>query len=237
MARGRMLDKEVSESNSFADLKDSNSQLLCVLLTPWWDDHGKMIGDEAWIKGNIVRKLPQFTLKEVSRCLKNIHNHLNVHWWTEENSQNKWLYWEKFDKFQTISDEKKGKDRLPSPKIPKNPLGKVGEGSPQDLSKDEVEDEGEVEMGKVGDFFSYYLLKTKKNFKLTRGVRSLIKRRIEEGYTLEQLKQAVDNFIQDDWVDRNKHLDIIYCIGRQKGKPDALEKWLNYKPKPQFIKP
>jgi len=139
MARGRILDKDISESDSFARLKDSNSQLLCALLTSWWDDHGKMIGDEAWIKGNIVRKLPQYTLKEVARCLQNINNNLNVQWWTDPNTKNKWLYWEKFDKFQTISDEKKTKDKLPSPKIPKNPQENSGGHPQQDkISKDKI---------------------------------------------------------------------------------------------------
>jgi len=86
----------------------------------------------------------------------------------------------------------------------------------------------------IKDFFGYFLLKTKKEFKLTEANQELIGRRLKEGYTIEQLKKAVDNFIQDDWPERTKHLDLIYCIGKQKGKPDALEKWLNYKPQ---IKP
>jgi uncharacterized phage protein (TIGR02220 family) len=89
----------------------------------------------------------------------------------------------------------------------------------------------------TSDFFSYYCLKTKKAFKLTQSARDLINSRLKEGYTVEQLKTAVDNFVKDDWVDRSKHLDLIYCIGKQKGKPDNLEKWLNYKPTPKFVKP
>jgi len=76
-------------------------------------------------------------------------------------------------------------------------------------------------------FWEYFILKTKKNFKLTRDKQELIEKRLREGYTLEQLKQAVDNFVQDTWESRAEHLDLIYCIGKQKGKPDNLEKWLN----------
>jgi len=79
----------------------------------------------------------------------------------------------------------------------------------------------------INDFFDYYLLKTKCKFKLTADKKLLISKRLSDGYTLEQLKTAVDNFILDDWEGRSKHLDIIYCIGKQKGKPDALEKWIN----------
>jgi len=224
-----MLRKEICESNSFASLKDSNSQLLCILLTSWWDDHGKMIGDEIWIQGNIVRKLPQFTIKEIKRCLINIDLNTDVQWWIDEFGC-KWLYWSNFDKHQTISQEKKTKDILPSPKIPKNPQKSLGEHHQQDEVKDEVKDEEEGRVKQTySDFFSYYLLKTKKAFKLTKSCRDLIDSRLKDGFTIDQMKTAVDNFVQDDWVDRSKHLDLIYCIGKQKGKPDNLEKWLNIK--------
>lgn len=118
MAQGRMLRKDICESDSFSGLEDSNSQLLLCLLTVWWTDHGKMIGEEEWIKGNVVRKLKQFTLKEIGRCLKNIHDNTDVQWWIDDKG-NKWLYWPKFDNHQTISAEKKRKDIYPSPKIPK----------------------------------------------------------------------------------------------------------------------
>src|SRR3990167_4620852 len=131
MAQGRMLRKAICESDSFAALKDSNSQLLLCLLTVWWTDHGKMIGEEEWIKGNVVRKLRQFTLKEISRCLNNIHTSTNVLWWTDEKN-NKWLYWDRFDIHQTISKDKKIKDLYPnppnpqkSPKIPNKILPQV----------------------------------------------------------------------------------------------------------------
>ncbi|MES0334816.1 MAG: Lin1244/Lin1753 domain-containing protein [Candidatus Magnetobacterium sp. LHC-1] len=83
----------------------------------------------------------------------------------------------------------------------------------------------------VETFFDYFTLKTKKRFRLTDANKELIRTRLKDGYTIEQLKKAVDNFIQDDWPERKDHMDLIYCIGKQKGKPDNLEKWLNYKPK------
>jgi len=82
----------------------------------------------------------------------------------------------------------------------------------------------------IVEFFNYFLLKTKKVFKLTLTNRNLIRQRLNDGFTIEQMEQAVDNFMQDDWPDRQKHLDLIYCIGIR-NKIDNLEKWLNYKPK------
>lgn len=75
-------------------------------------------------------------------------------------------------------------------------------------------------------WFDYFCLKTKKNLKLTQDRSRIIKKRFDEGYSLDQLKQAVDSFVQDDWPERYKYIDVIYCIGQQRGKPDALDKWL-----------
>ena len=83
------------------------------------------------------------------------------------------------------------------------------------------------EKSNVTDFLDYFNLKTNKKLTLTEDRKNIIKKRLSDGYSFEQLKKAVDNFIQDDWPDRYKHIDIIYCIGKQRGKPDNLEKWLN----------
>lgn len=80
--------------------------------------------------------------------------------------------------------------------------------------------------GKMETFWQYFLLKTKRGFKLTLLNRNLITERLSS-YKLEELKICVDNFVNDEWPGRKDHLDLIYCIGHQKGKPDAVEKWLN----------
>lgn len=77
----------------------------------------------------------------------------------------------------------------------------------------------------VTEFFDYFCLKTKKDLKLTSATRELIRSRLAEGFTLKQLKQAVDNFMQDDWADRHKFTDVVYCIGIR-NKIDNLQKWL-----------
>ena len=86
-----------------------------------------------------------------------------------------------------------------------------------------------VTRASIKDVFTYYLIKTKKKFKLTIDRMALIKKRLKEGYKVDDLKTAIDNFVLDDWEGRANHMDLIYCIGKQKGKPDALEKWLNKK--------
>jgi len=80
----------------------------------------------------------------------------------------------------------------------------------------------------VGEFFDYFLLKTKRAFTLTSGRASIIEARLKT-HSIEQLKKAVDNFVLDTWEDRHKFTDIVYCIGIR-NKIDNLEKWLNWQP-------
>lgn len=87
----------------------------------------------------------------------------------------------------------------------------------------------------VDEFFSYFLLKTKKKFALIDSRRSIIEARLKT-HTIDQLKQAVDNFVKDTWVDRHKFIDIVYCIGIR-NKVDNLEKWLNIDTKKEYKQP
>jgi len=73
--------------------------------------------------------------------------------------------------------------------------------------------------------FDFFLLKTKKNFKLTPARAKLIKDRLET-YTIDDIKKAIDIFVQDTWEGRKDHMDLVYCIG-VRNKIDNLEKWLN----------
>ena len=86
-------------------------------------------------------------------------------------------------------------------------------------------------------FFDYYLSRVKRKYTLTTDKKQLIASRLKDGFTLTQLKQAVDSFVADPWDGRKNRMDLIYCIGRQQGKPDNLEKWLNHaKPKSTWAK-
>jgi uncharacterized phage protein (TIGR02220 family) len=88
----------------------------------------------------------------------------------------------------------------------------------------------------VQSFFAYFIEKTKKNLKLTPERSAIIKKRFNDGRTLEELKRAVDNFVADDWAERERFTDIIYCIGVH-NKVDNLDKWLNFKPKTRRMEP
>lgn len=77
--------------------------------------------------------------------------------------------------------------------------------------------------------FDYFLLKTKKNYKLTPARAKLIKDRLKD-YSTEDIKAAIDNFVRDSWDGRKDHMDLVYCIGIR-NKIDNLEKWLNKAPR------
>ena len=99
----------------------------------------------------------------------------------------------------------------------------------------EVEEEIERRKGFVTEIFGYFLLKTKQKLQLTSERKLIIERRYRDGQTIERLKTAVDNFIQDDWEERPKFMDLVYCIGIR-NKIDNLDKWLNWKPKDPMAK-
>jgi uncharacterized phage protein (TIGR02220 family) len=83
----------------------------------------------------------------------------------------------------------------------------------------------EKESSEVADFLEFYNKTTNQKLKPNQKRTMWIKRRLAEGYTLEDLKTAATNFIKDDWEDRYKFLDVRYCIGII-GDKDNLERWL-----------
>lgn len=102
-----------------------------------------------------------------------------------------------------------------------NPLRRV------DKSRVDKEEEG-VGLA-ASEFLEYFNLVTGKRLTLTAARAKLVASRLKT-HTMEQLKTAVDNFAKDDWPDRQKYMDVIYCIGIRSGV-DNLDKWLNAIPK------
>lgn len=78
----------------------------------------------------------------------------------------------------------------------------------------------------------YYNAKLGRQFRLTASAKQLIKKPLSDGYSLEDLKKAADNFAADDWPDRGKYQNLVYCIGTVRGI-NNLEKWLNTENKPK----
>ena len=81
----------------------------------------------------------------------------------------------------------------------------------------------------ISIWWEHFLLKTKRKFKFTADKKALIKKRLLEGRTMDEFKIVVDNFVNDKWSGRSDNMNLIYCIGKQRDKPDNFEKWLNMK--------
>lgn len=124
----------------------------------------------------------------------------------------------------TYQDDRHESDTKPTRK----PTPKRHSSDTQTTPTKELKNDKALEEEKdMHSFWDYFLLKTKKAFLLTKTKKDMIRDRFKD-FSLDDLKRAADNFVEDDWEGRAQHLDLIYCIGKQKGKPDALEKWLNF---------
>jgi hypothetical protein len=73
------------------------------------------------------------------------------------------------------------------------------------------------------DFFNSTL---NKSLTLTPARETLINKRLCEGRTVEEMKQAILKFSKDDWTERHKFMDLVYAIGTR-NKIDNLDKWLS----------
>jgi len=91
---------------------------------------------------------------------------------------------------------------------------------------------------KTEEIFDYFRIQTNQpRIILHNSRRDLIRKRLNDGFTVDQMKNAITNFSQDTWEGRKDHMDIIYCLGQQKGKADNLEKWLNKDSENQWRNP
>jgi len=80
----------------------------------------------------------------------------------------------------------------------------------------------------ISEVFAYYLLKTKKKFSLTPARRRVIERIHKLKIPKEDAFKAIDNFCNDDWEGRARFMDVVYCLGQQRGGVDNFDKWFNY---------
>ena len=220
MARKRMIDPEFWSDEEIGGWS-FQARLFYIGLWNFADDEGRFKAHPKLLKSQIFpydERINIESLKKEVSC--------KIQWYESNNQIYGYLL--NFLKHQRI--ERPSLSKLPIPpqftESSPNPHRILGEGSCLKEVNRSKENLKEVNTY-VETFFSYFLLKTKKQFKFTKDKADLIKKRLSEGYTVEQLKRAVDNFVEDEWEGRNNHCDLIYCIGRQKGKPDNLEKWLN----------
>jgi hypothetical protein len=130
--RGRMINKDISDSKGFARLSPEACTLFCMMI-PHYTSHGKMNGDPGFIKGEVCPRMPFLTLKNIPALLGEINENTSVKWF--EHDGRRWIHSTNFlTEHQKLNSEKLGQDLLPN-----------YSGLTQELVAPEVEVEVEVE--------------------------------------------------------------------------------------------
>lgn len=102
----------------------------------------------------------------------------------------------------------------------------------KELDKDKEKDEESNAVNKkiCVRVLDYFNSKTGKKYTLSTTREQLIITNLNKKRTEGQLKQAIDNFALDDWGDRSKFTDLVYCIGVRSGV-DNFDKWCDFESK------
>jgi hypothetical protein len=142
--------------------------------------------------------------------------------WYEVNGS-KYGYCRNFLKHQTIN--------RPTPsKNPAPPAEEEASLPAAPETTDETENNGKelaaVMKRQAQEFLDYFNKLVNRSLSMTKARERIIVDRLKEGKTMNDLKRAADNFSKDDWPERHKFCDIIYCVGIR-NKVDNLDKWLN----------
>lgn len=232
MPAGRIILKSISESKKLAQLKSDGARLLYTWLLTHVDINGCFSGNALVVKGKVFTRLkhsPQ-TVESYLQDMENVGLIIRY-----EVNEDIFLYIPDFkDKQPSLQPNREAKPSIPPPTQEQlKSSSRVTQEKPNTSKVKESKVKDNITSTK--EFFDYFNLKLKekgwlkRNLELTYSRRRLIESRFKEGKTLDDLKLCVDNFIQDPWSERNKYIDLKYCIGVVRGI-DKCEEWLNFSP-------
>lgn len=136
--KGRMINKDISDSKGFALLSPQAAVLFCMMI-PHYSAHGKMNGSPEYLRGEVCPRIPYLTVESIPQYLKEISDKTSVKWF--EHDGRWWIHSIHFlSEHQTLKPEKMGADQLP------NYSGVTPELLPPEVEVEvEVEVEGEGE--------------------------------------------------------------------------------------------
>jgi hypothetical protein len=110
--KGRMLNRDISDSKGFAKLSPPAAVLFCMLV-PNYSPHGKMNGDPGYLKGEICPRIPYLTIKNIPGYLEEINECTSVKWFEYEARM--WIHSVNFlSEHQQINLDRVGPDLLPN---------------------------------------------------------------------------------------------------------------------------
>ena len=108
--RGRMLCRDISGADGFAELSPKAAVLFLMILA-WLDSHGKLNGHPATIRGLVCPKIRYLrSEKVVARLLAEIHAKTGMKWFSVDGQH--YIHAVNFDRYQKL--ERRGEDLLPS---------------------------------------------------------------------------------------------------------------------------
>lgn len=110
--KGRMLNRDISDSKGFAKLSPPAAVLFCMIV-PHYSPYGKINGDPGYLKGEVCPRIPYLTLANIPKYLKEISGHTAVKWFKHDGRM--WIHSINFlTEHQQINLERVGPDLLPN---------------------------------------------------------------------------------------------------------------------------
>jgi len=110
--RGRMINRDISDSKGFAKLSPE-AAVLFVMMIPHFSPYGKLNGDPGYLKGGICPRVKYLTVAKIPKLLEEITEHTSVKWFEYDGRY--WIHSLNFiTEHQNINLERAGPDLLPS---------------------------------------------------------------------------------------------------------------------------
>jgi len=203
--KGRMINKDISNSKRFASLS-SEAAVLFTMLIPHYNSHGKMNGGPGYIKDEICPFVEYLNSDTIPILLLEISDKTNVKWF--ESDGRYWIHSIKFlSDHQDLDPKRLGKDNLPD----------FSETSqriviPEVEVKEKIKEKGKKKIAATVDrqshteIIKYFhdTVQTEKKFKPNidggdgRAVHEMLKK-----YSLDQIKDMIIFYLHSDKAHEN----------------------------------
>ena len=112
MIHWRKLPKSIIEGDDFSFLSQPARELRLVII-PYMNSHGKMMGNPYTLKGMLFPKIDWWTPAKIERYMREISEKTPVKWFSDHMGV-KYVHDLSFQDHQNVRKDKKGKDTFPS---------------------------------------------------------------------------------------------------------------------------
>jgi len=112
MARGRMIDKRISKSKKFRDLKYDRSRVLYFMVYPHLDCEGRYSGDPEDIKEDCCPKL-KYSIRQIAESVIDMAEVGLLILYEIKNKV--YVQFTKFEEFQSLKKDREAPSKIPAP--------------------------------------------------------------------------------------------------------------------------